>query len=97
MGSILYLEWNPVSAPGPSAQEVEQVPSAVVVASLLECTDHRPAVWSDVGVPQVQPAVAVAPVAPEPGGVRQGEAAKAFCLPARPGSRRCYHSPQTIP
>jgi len=107
MGSILYLESNPASAPEPTAQEVERVaPSAAAVgaaaAALPECTDRRPAVWSHAGVPQVvalvvRPGASVAPGAPVQGGVRQVWGARAFCLPVRPGSRRCCHSPQTIP
>ena len=109
MGSIPYLESNPASVPAPIAQEVEPVvaPSAAAVALLPEHRDHRPAVSFDAAAPQLRPAVAAAPVAPlgESAarvaralvGVRQDAGVTVFCLPARPGSRRCYYSPQPIP
>ncbi len=101
MGSIPYFESNPASALEPTAQEVERVvaPSAVVeaaaVALLPEHRDHRPAVSSDAAVAQL--GESAARVARALVGVRQGAGVKAFCLPARPGSRRCYYSPQPIP
>ena len=109
MGSTPYLESNPVSVPELTVQEVERVaaPSAVapfaaaVVLLQPEHRDHRPAVWSDAAVPQARPAAqlgeSAARVARALVGVRQGAGVKAFCLPARPGSRRYYYSPQPIP
>ena len=74
--------------------------AAAAVAPLPECRDLRPAVSFDA-------AVAAAPVVPlgesavreVPAlvGVRQGAGVGVSCLPARPGSRRCYYSPQPIP
>jgi hypothetical protein len=106
MGSIPYLESNPASALEPIAQEVERVaaPSAVVAAAAValppERRDHRPAVSSEAAVAAAavaQLAVSAARVARALVGVHQGAGVKAFCLPARPGSRRCYYSPQPIP
>lgn len=106
MGSILYHESNPASAREPIAQVAERVvaPSAVVavaaVALLPERRDHRPAVWSDAAVaaePEARLGESAEPAAQALVGVRRGAGVKAFCLPARPGSRRCYYSPQPIP
>jgi hypothetical protein len=87
---------------GPIAPGAERAPPFAVVAAVAVPepgrTDHRPAVWSD------EPAVAVARVvvwaalvARALGAARRGAVVTAFCLPARPGSRRYYRSPLFIP
>lgn len=81
---------------------------AVVAAQEPGRTDHRPAVWSDGPAVVAAQAAAVARAGlvaqvvvwvarVAPGGARRGAVVTAFCLPARPGSRRYYRSLLIIP
>jgi hypothetical protein len=88
----------------PIAPGAERAPPFAVVAAVVGQepgrTDHRPAVWSDEPPVAVARAVLVAPVvvwaalvARALGAARRGAVVTAFCLPARPGSRRYCRSP----
>lgn len=98
-GWILRPESNRVLALGPTAPAVAQVPPFAVAAAVavLEHRDRHPAEWFDArglrAPPVVAAALALVVVPAAPGGVHQDADVIAFCLPARPESRRCYLSP----
>jgi hypothetical protein len=101
-----HLESNQVLAPAPTARAAAQLRPFVLVAAVVlqERTDRHPAVLfaavvvAVASVPGVPPVVGSAARAlAAPGGVHQDADVIAFCLPARPESRRCYQSPQFIP
>ena len=102
-GWIQRLESSQALATAPIEQAAPPVPPFAVAVEVPEHRDRHPAELFAAAGPLVQQVVVAALVvsvvrAPAaPGDVRQGAAAIAFCLPARPGSRRCYHSPQSIP
>jgi hypothetical protein len=101
-----HLESSQVLAMELTVEEAEgeaRVPPFAAAVLGPGQTGHRPAEWFHAPALRVQQVVAapvvvlVAQAAELPGGVRQGAGVIAFCLPARPESRRCYQSPQFIP